>query len=107
MKTPAFPAGVRAMETRNRFIPNGPELEDLTGFTPDSVRTQSSTGRGALVPILTKFGNRLGVWEADWNELARSQRRLRNAPSLPCGVGRSIVTLDGRKRDITRTKPRA
>lgn len=68
-----------AMATRNGFIPNGPELEDLTGFTPDAVRTQSSTGRGALVPILTKFGNRLGVWEADWNELARSQPSLRNA----------------------------
>lgn len=65
---------------RNRFIPNGPELQALTGFTADSVRTQHSTGRGALVPILTKFGERLGVWEADWDTFVASQRKLRPAP---------------------------
>jgi hypothetical protein len=64
------------MATENRFIANGPELKALTGFTVHSVRTQHSTGRGALVPILTKFGDRLGVWEADWHEFASSQRKL-------------------------------
>jgi hypothetical protein len=59
-----------------RFIPNGPELEALTGFTPGAVRTQHCTGRGALVPILTKFGDRLGIWEPDWNALVKSQRKL-------------------------------
>ena len=65
-----------ATRTRNRFIPNGHELEALTGFTPVSVRTQHCTQRGALVPILTKFGDRLGVWSADWEALTRLQRRL-------------------------------
>lgn len=68
------------MATRNRFIPNGPELEALTGFSAPSVRTQHCTGRGALVQILTKFGDRLGVWEADWHALARSQRKLGRGP---------------------------
>jgi len=67
------------MTIKNRFVSNGPELEALTGFSPGSVRTQHSTGRGALVSILTKFGDRLGVWEADWHELANSQRKLKGA----------------------------
>lgn len=57
------------------FIPNGPALEALTGFTANAVRVQSSKGRGPLVPILTKFGNRLGVWLADWEALGEKQRR--------------------------------
>ena len=64
---------------RNRFIPNGPALEALTGFTPNSVRTQHSTKRGALVPVLCKFGDRLGVWEADWEALVQSLRKLKAA----------------------------
>ena len=67
------------MAIRNRFIANGPELKALTGFSAASVRTQHSTQRGALVPILTKFGNALGVWEADWHELANSQRKFKSA----------------------------
>ena len=59
-----------------RFIPNGPELEALTGFTPGAVRTQHCTGRGALVPVLTKFGDRLGIWEPDWHELVQRSRKL-------------------------------
>jgi hypothetical protein len=67
------------MAAKNRFIPNGPELHALTGFTAHSVRTQHCTGRGALVPILTKFGDRIGVWEADWHALADSKRKLRTS----------------------------
>jgi hypothetical protein len=65
------------MAAKNRFIANGPELETLTGFSPHSVRTQHCTGRGALVPLLCKFGDRLGLWEADWREFADSQRRFK------------------------------
>jgi hypothetical protein len=64
------------MATKYRFIANGPELEALTGFTAHSVRTQHSTGRGSLVPILTKFGDRLGVWEADWLAFVNAQRKF-------------------------------
>jgi hypothetical protein len=64
------------MAPTNRFVANGPDLEALTGFSPQSVRTQHSTGRGALVPILSKFGDRLGVWSADWDAFTDAQRKL-------------------------------
>jgi hypothetical protein len=67
-----------ATRVRNRFICNGPELEAITRFSPSSVRTQHSTGRGALVPVLTKFGDRLGVWSSDWDAFVNSQRKLRS-----------------------------
>lgn len=70
-------AAQRTRRTQPEFIPNGPSLYALTGFTPQSVRSQHSTKRGALVPILTRFGNRLGVWRADWIAFAESQRKLR------------------------------
>ena len=60
----------------SEFIPNGPRLHALTTYSPQSVRQQHSDGRGPLSPILTKFGGRLGVWLADWQTLARSQRKL-------------------------------
>ena len=72
------------------FVRNGPELEELTGFTANAVRVQSSTGRGALTPILTRFGNRLGVWLSDWEALAESQRRHVDYRLL-----RSDETLEG------------
>ncbi len=75
------------MAAKNRFIANGPEFEALTGFSPHSVRTQHCTGRGALVPILTKFGDRIGVWEADWRDLANSQRKFRRAQLPPVHNG--------------------
>ena len=73
---------------RPSFIPNGPRLRALSGYTPQYVREQHSSGRGPLVPILTKLGNRLGVWSLDWDEFAASQRCLpaRQADAGQCAA---------------------
>jgi len=75
------------MAVKNRFIANGPELEALTGFSAHSVRTQHCTQRGALVPILCKFGDRIGIWESDWREFTDAQRKFRRPLSTPAHNG--------------------
>ena len=59
----------------NDFIP-ATELAQLTGFAIKSIYHQHCTRRGALVPILSKMGSRLGCWRADYNTWKASQRKL-------------------------------
>jgi hypothetical protein len=53
------------------------ELEALTGVDRRTLYNQHSTGKGALAPILTKLGGRLGVWRADYVLWRDAQRRLK------------------------------
>lgn len=57
------------------FIP-ATELSELTGRKLKTLYNEHSTGRGPLAPILTKFGDRLGVWRADYEQFKDSQRKL-------------------------------
>lgn len=58
------------------FIPAA-ELSKLTGRSLKTIYNEHSTGRGPLAPILTKFGDRLGVWRADYEAFVASQRKFR------------------------------
>ena len=55
------------------------ELAELTGFTLKTVYHQHSTQTGALVPILSKLGRRLGAWREDYDAWRAQQRRLPDA----------------------------
>ncbi|HEY0941904.1 MAG TPA: hypothetical protein VGE08_17560 [Steroidobacter sp.] len=57
------------------FIP-AQELSKLTGRSLKTIYNEHSTGKGPLAPILTKFGDRLGVWRADYEAFKASQRKL-------------------------------
>jgi hypothetical protein len=59
------------------FIPVS-ELARLTCVPLKSLYNEHSSGRGALAPILTKIGGRLGCWRADYDLWVASQRRLRS-----------------------------
>lgn len=60
------------------FIPVE-ELAKLSGYQKASIYDQHYKRRGALAPILTKFGGRLGAWRPDWERYVASQRRLPDA----------------------------
>lgn len=55
---------------------NARELSRLTGFTLKTIYHQSSTQHGALVPILTKLGSRLGAWREDYDAWRATQRKV-------------------------------
>jgi predicted DNA-binding transcriptional regulator AlpA len=55
------------------------ELAELTGFTVKTIYHQHSTQTGALVPILSKLGRRLGAWREDYDAWRAQQRRLPDA----------------------------
>jgi hypothetical protein len=52
------------------------EIAARSGFKAKSLYNQFSEQRGALIPILTKFGGRLGAWREDWETFKASQRKL-------------------------------
>jgi hypothetical protein len=52
------------------------ELSEASSFALNCLRNQHTSGRGALAPILTRFGGKLGAWRSDWEALVASQRRL-------------------------------
>jgi hypothetical protein len=52
------------------------ELSALTGFTPKTIYFQNSTRHGALVPILSKLGRKLGAWREDYEAWRAQQRKL-------------------------------
>jgi predicted DNA-binding transcriptional regulator AlpA len=61
--------------SKSDFLPLR-ELAELTGLRPRTLYNQHHRGDGALSPILTKFGGRLGAWRSDWECWLASQRRL-------------------------------
>ena len=52
------------------------ELAALTGFAPKTIYFQHSTQHGALVPILSKLGRKLGAWRGDYETWRNKQRKL-------------------------------
>lgn len=52
------------------------ELAALTGFAPKTIYFQHSTQHGALVPILSKLGRKLGAWRDDYETWRNGQRKL-------------------------------
>lgn len=52
------------------------ELAALTGFAPKTIYFQHSTQHGALVPILSKLGRKLGAWRGDYETWRNRQRKL-------------------------------
>jgi hypothetical protein len=52
------------------------ELSKRSGLRPQTIYRHHCTGRGVLVPILTKFGGRLGCWRADWRAFTSAQLKL-------------------------------
>jgi predicted DNA-binding transcriptional regulator AlpA len=52
------------------------ELAQLTGFTVKTIYHQHCTRRGALVPILSKLGRRLGAWREDYETWRAKQLKL-------------------------------
>ena len=54
------------------------ELSKLTGLAVKTIYNQRGRckDRGALAPILTKLGGRVGCWRADYDVFVASQRRL-------------------------------
>ena len=52
------------------------ELATLTGFAPKTIYFQHSTQHGALVPILSKLGRKLGAWRGDYETWRNKQRKL-------------------------------
>jgi hypothetical protein len=52
------------------------ELSQLSTYTVNAIYAQYARKSGALFPILTKLGSRLGCWRADYEAFKRSQRRL-------------------------------
>jgi hypothetical protein len=54
------------------------ELAQLTGATTESIQHQYYSGTGALVPILSKVGRRVGAWREEydtWRSQSASARR--------------------------------
>ena len=64
--------------SKSDFIRAVPELVQLSGFAPQTIYNMHYYQRGALWPILTKFGGRLGVWREDWERFKALQMRLPN-----------------------------
>jgi hypothetical protein len=62
------------------FIPLD-DLCDRTGYDRQTFYNSRNTGRGPLAGILTKLGNRVGVWRPDYEAWLRSQRRLPDVPA--------------------------
>jgi hypothetical protein len=60
------------------FIPAA-ELAQLTNRSLKTIYNEHSTGRGPLAPILTKFGDKLGAWRADYEQLTQAQRKLKQS----------------------------
>jgi predicted DNA-binding transcriptional regulator AlpA len=56
------------------------ELAELTGFTVKTIYHRHSTQTGALAPILSKLGRRLGAWREDYDAWRAQQRRLPDVP---------------------------
>jgi hypothetical protein len=54
------------------------ELAALTGFAPKTIYFQHSTQHGALVPILSKLGRKLGAWRGDYETWRNKQRKLQS-----------------------------
>ena len=54
------------------------ELAALTGFAPKTIYFQHSTQHGALVPILSKLGRKLGAWRGDYEAWRNKQRKLQS-----------------------------
>lgn len=54
-------------------------LSELTSFTPRTIYNQHNSGKGVLVPILTKMGGRLGAWRQDFEAWVQTQRKFRPA----------------------------
>lgn len=52
------------------------ELAELTGFAPRTIYFQHSTQHGALVPILSKLGRKLGAWRHDYEVWRDGQQKL-------------------------------
>jgi predicted DNA-binding transcriptional regulator AlpA len=52
------------------------ELALLTGFTKRTIYFQHSTQTGALAPILSKLGRRLGAWKNDYEQWKTAQYKL-------------------------------
>lgn len=61
-------------------------IDELSRRTRRKVSTlydDFQTGSGPFASILTKLGNRLGCWRADYEILIASQRRLADPLPLP------------------------
>lgn len=67
------------------------ELALLTGFTKKTIYFQHSTQTGALAPILSKLGRRLGCWKNDYDQWKAAQYKLPSVggnTSCKCKRGR-------------------
>lgn len=91
------------------WIPSN-ELTELTGVPRRTLYNQHSTRTGALAPILTKFGGRLGAWRADYEVWKDAQRKLKPPPSAaslpslrtcdaaPVGFSRAEINAMGARK---------
>jgi hypothetical protein len=57
------------------------ELSQLTGYTVNAIYAQHARKAGALAPILTKFGFKVGCWRADYEAFKQAGRRLPSTES--------------------------
>ena len=67
--------GATVNELKSDFV-GVAELAVLTGLRRSTLYDQHHTKRGALAPILVKFGNRVGSWRLDYERFVASQLRL-------------------------------
>lgn len=70
------------------------QLERLTNVRLKTQYNQHSSGTGALAPILTKLGGRLGCWRSDYDVWRDAQLKLK--PSK--GVQRTVAIDRARMR---------
>jgi len=66
--------------TQRDFI-GAAELGSLTGFSLSGLYSMHATGRGALAPILTKLGSRIGVWRLDYERFVAANLKFK-APAI-------------------------
>jgi hypothetical protein len=74
-----------------------PELAESSGLAPRSIKNMFYAQKGALHPILTKFGGRLGCWRADWEKFKAAQLKL-------AGVGGNLDAANAQAASIQTTK---